>query len=742
MSAEVFDSINELKKVFAPNAHLFTVINEENVSELSSVAESSRDKMIEILNQFYKDHNHSSEGVDDFVTLFGVYCNYYFLYGLHLILKEDDFGTTKIFENISDSSLKTYLSLIRSAIHSQEIVLFEEAVETNKNYSLAHFYLFLHCLCEYHSQRVYDPDQEKTLQDALLNHYNAIRNEKLKKYALGLSDSIPRADNYVFKMANNFLIANLDSAIEEITKIDNESLDASMPPLPFPYLVTTEELRSIGYLIIARCSLRFIRYSITESFFDILRNEECRKDFSAVLSFITNEEKKWSDPKEFNLGVARFCKESKINANVFSLIINILLVLPTFLKDTSTFLHTLFKDNAHEDDLNSAFNSAFSDTYTLQKTINIGLEKIYSEGKSTVVSGMYNTLETLTQETIQINSKVFPQRSVFLKIPYEIKWTNQELSNLMERIAAQAEKDKVQAEKDTMVRDFMHVYSNMKADNLYDMAELFLKKDSPEDKETGRKLLLEYAVKMELKNSVRIMQLMYKDRVGELKDDIKKSLVSEEDEHENIGDVLNKALRQCFINIFYGDPQERASKAGTISKMHKNLEKIWGKNFLESKREQFEQQFMGPDFDCLKWLSQEGINFTCEQEPVWEKIFMAREGFSSTFLKTIFDELLVNAFKYGDLKREIRLHLSQNESKDLVISFENHFTRLRQESGSQIGLNLLRRRIQFLHEDTKKDCAKAVEDKIKGKDGKIEKRIFRIELILPATLFLDQSSLH
>lgn len=151
---------------------------------------------------------------------------------------------------------------------------------------------------------------------------------------------------------------------------------------------------------------------------------------------------------------------------------------------------------------------------------------------------------------------------------------------------------------------------------------------------------------------------------------------------------------------------------------------------------------MEPDFDCLKWLSQEGINFTCEQEPFWKKIFMAREGFSSTFLKTIFDELLVNAFKYSDLKKEIRLHLSQNESKDLVISFENHFTRLRQKSGSQIGLNLLRRRIQFLHGNDKKNCVEVTEDKIKGEDGKIAKRIFRMKLLLPSTLFLNQSLSH
>ena len=330
-------------------------------------------------------------------------------------------------------------------------------------------------------------------------------------------------------------------------------------------------------------------------------------------------------------------------------------------------------------------------------------------------------LKKTGSENEGINNKCMLWRSFFLEIPYIIKWTNQELYNLMERIS-------IQHEKDTMVRDYMHTYSNMKADALYDIAQLLLKRNNPEDKRNGRELLLEYALKKELSNSVYMMQLMYKNSVEDLKKMIKKSLVSAEDDHESVSDVLNKSLLQCFINIFYGNHSDKTKK------MAENLENVLGKTFLEDKREQFEQQFMEPDFDCLAWLSREGINFTCEQEPVWEKIFLEREGFSSTFLKIIFDELCVNVFKYGDLKKEIRLRLSGNESKDLVISFENNFTRSRVASGTQIGVGLLRRRIQILHEDAKKICVEVVDDKVN--------KIFQIRLLLPAALFLNQSSLH
>lgn len=710
MSTEVFESINELKKVFAPNAHLFTVINEKDVPELLSAAKSSRDKMIEILNRFYKEHNRNSDGVDDFVTLFGVYCNYYLLYGLHLILKEDDFGTSKIFENIADNSLKKYLSLIRSGIYTQDVTHFEEAVKTNKNYSLAHFYLFLYYLRKYWNRRDAEPEKK------LLEHYKAIRNDKLKKYVLALPDFVSNIGSYIIKTWKNYLASILlplfgskaKEMANELTGLEDESLEA--PPLPCPYLLTTEELQRMMYLLCA-ISLWSNLWTIYNLF-----NETEPKDFSDTLLFIANEQENWADEEETRSNLLRFFAEHEIDSTVAILICKIIFVLPIYLEEAKKFFRNITQDNLN--------NFNFKDSSAYEEQILMELEKIYWN-KKPMFSEVFDTMENSKAPIDKIGNKYMFERSSFLEIPCLIKWTNRELSNLMERLVAEDEKD-------TMVRDFMHVYSNMAASNLYDIAQLLLKRDNPEDKKTGRKLLLEYALKKELSNSVYIMQLMYKDNVADLKKMISESLVGAEDDSESVSDVLNKALRQCFINIFYGDPSERAGKKGKVGKMHKNLKKTFGKNFPENKREQFEQQFMEQDFNCLAWLMHEGINFTFEQDPVWEKIFMERDGFSSTFLKVIFDELCVNAFKYGDMEREIRLCLSKDESNDLVISFENRFTRSRTASGSQIGVDLLRRRIQILHEDAKKNCVEVVDDKIRG--------IFRIKLILPAALFLAQSS--
>ncbi|MBR7025355.1 MAG: sensor histidine kinase [Selenomonadaceae bacterium] len=708
MTEDVFNSINELKKIFAEsrNARLFTVIPENFDAEVINAAKSDRDKMIEVLNRFYKEHCQKAEGVDDFVTLFGVYCNYYILYGLHLILKEDDFGTNKIFENIGNASLKEYLSLIREGIRTQEPVHFEEAVKKNKDYSLAHFYLFLRCLRKYWSRSDYAEHEEE-----LLKHYKAIRNDELRNYAVGRSELFPHINNYMIELMKTQLAGMLarffnSEQLSEFMKTGDKIFDA--PPLPCPYLMTNEELERMFCFFIAYLSCSFLG----EIYYFFWVGICCSKEFSEALSFIASKLGIWSDEEEARSGLFEFFKKSGTDEAVAMLISDILFCLPLYLEETKNLLQDLNKE-----DFDIPHGENFLDS---TKQLYQELEKDYLAEQPSL-SKAYDIFEKAESTAEGINNQCMVWRSFFLEIPYVIKWTNRELYNLMERIS-------IQHEKDTMVRDYMHTYSNMKADALYDIAQLLLKRDNPEDKRNGRELLLEYALKKELSNSVYMMQLMYKNSVEDLKKMINKSLVSAEDDHESISDILNKSLLQCFINIFYGNQSDKTDK------MAENLKKVWGKTFLEDKREQFEQQFMEADFDCLAWLSREGINFTCEQEPVWEKVFLERESFGSTFLKIIFDELCVNVFKYGDLKKEIRLRLSQNENNDLVISFENHFTRSRVASGTQIGVGLLRRRIQILREDAKKNCVEVVDDKLN--------RIFRIRLLLPAALFLNQSSVH
>ena len=91
------------------------------------------------------------------------------------------------------------------------------------------------------------------------------------------------------------------------------------------------------------------------------------------------------------------------------------------------------------------------------------------------------------------------------------------------------------------------------------------------------------------------------------------SLIKLRENRINVNDVLNKSLRPCFVNIFYGDFEERTGKKSTVIKMHKNFKKVLGKAFLEGK---INRTAIHWSLILLAWLSQEGINFKCEQESV------------------------------------------------------------------------------------------------------------------------------
>lgn len=703
VASDIFASVNELKEVLAksPNVSLFTAIPEKFSAEVLNAAKLDRDKMIEILNQFYKNHCRGFKNVDDFVTLFGVYCNYYILCGLHLVLKEDDFGTSKIFEKIKDDSLKKYLSLIRSGIVTQDYSNFEAAVKENEDYSLAHFYLFLRYLRQYWEQ-----PYDKVLEEELLEQYKAIRNDKLRNYAVGRSELFPRLNNYMMELMKNQIAAIVEQffdpeIVNELMGTGDKTFDA--PPLPCPYLITTEEMERMGCFFSAYLSY----IHLTEIYCACCGAVVCYKEFSEVLSFIASKVGIWSED-EARSGLLNSFKESKTHSSIAKYVYNILFTLPLYLEGTEKFLHNLGKG---EVDFSSLAH--FFDVHKQSELIYAELNS--DEQKKVSTSKYYSELEN-TEFKPEIGSRYMFNRSWFLDIPYRIDWTNQELYTLLERIS-------IQSEKDTMVRDYMHTYSNMTATTLYDIAQLLLKRDNREDKENGRKLLMEYALKREVKNSVYMMQLMYKSHNEDLKEQITKSLVDEDDDHDSVSDILNKSLRQFFINVFYVKPSDKTQK------MHDNLQEVWEENFREEKRDSFEQQVMEQDSDCMEWLLREGINFTCEQDAVWRKVFMEKDGFSSTFLKIIFDELFVNLFKYGDLNEAIRLVLSGNENEDLVISLSNCYIPRSRESGTQRGINLLRRRVQILHEDAKKVCVEVSDDTDKGN--------FQIKLFLPAGLFLS-----
>ena len=74
---------------------------------------SDRQAMLEVLCDFYMKNSSSFEGRDDFITLFGVYCNHYIRYNLHKAIPDDkDFGIYGLFDIIKDKKMQDYLHLL------------------------------------------------------------------------------------------------------------------------------------------------------------------------------------------------------------------------------------------------------------------------------------------------------------------------------------------------------------------------------------------------------------------------------------------------------------------------------------------------------------------------------------------------------------------------------------------------------------------------------------------------------
>ena len=130
-----------------------------------------RSRMLDILQNFYVNN---IDDLEDFVTLFAVYCNNYIRYNLHQVLPEKDFGLSELFELIKskDSNMKDYLDLIKNGIYKQNISSFLKAKDIKTDYSLPYLYLFIDSIKRYCSSKKNEKDIEKEKKEVeFLNRY-------------------------------------------------------------------------------------------------------------------------------------------------------------------------------------------------------------------------------------------------------------------------------------------------------------------------------------------------------------------------------------------------------------------------------------------------------------------------------------------------------------------------------------------------------------------------------------------
>jgi len=149
-------------------------------------AREDRAKMLGVLRDYYRAHHGTRDGMDDFVTLVGVYCNDYIRWNLHQALPEDeDFGISELFDEITDSKLQKYLLLIQKGIF--EGLGGSDAFDTASElypYSLPFLYLFLECAVAYSGAQ--DTEDEKYFEAFMVNCLGSM-NQCLQEYCLGTS---------------------------------------------------------------------------------------------------------------------------------------------------------------------------------------------------------------------------------------------------------------------------------------------------------------------------------------------------------------------------------------------------------------------------------------------------------------------------------------------------------------------------------------------------------------------------
>lgn len=145
-----------------------------------------RKQMLEILKKFFVEENR-----DDFVTLFGIYCNHYIRCYLHKTLPEKDFGISELLGVVTNKDFQKYLSLIQHGIFEQENQDFIDALEIFEEYSLPHLYLFVFSAESFDSE---NDSNKKEFLEFMQEHYNKM-NAGLREYVLGTGKFIRESHN-------------------------------------------------------------------------------------------------------------------------------------------------------------------------------------------------------------------------------------------------------------------------------------------------------------------------------------------------------------------------------------------------------------------------------------------------------------------------------------------------------------------------------------------------------------------
>ena len=207
MNKKIFDTAKKFERILKESMSEIQELGSKtgNISQENYIkyALADRKKIFNILRNFFEE-----EGRDDFITLFGVYCNFYIRGNYNLVLPEKNFGISELWDVITEGNFQKYLLLIQEGIYEQKEKFFESALKIKefKGYSLPHLYLFIFSVQKYDKAAGEDKrsfKKQKDFLDDIYEHYNKM-NPDLREYVLGAGEFVVR-ENFNPALDENFL---------------------------------------------------------------------------------------------------------------------------------------------------------------------------------------------------------------------------------------------------------------------------------------------------------------------------------------------------------------------------------------------------------------------------------------------------------------------------------------------------------------------------------------------------------
>ncbi len=220
---------------------------------------NDRNKMLDILHEFFK-----HEKLNDFITLFAIYCNHYIRYNLHVVLQEDDFAIAELWNDVQDLNIRNYLLLIQKGIFFKNMDCFKKAIRIFPEYSLPYLYLFLD-----ETKKAFE--ENNTNSELGMEKYYIKMNKEFKEYALGKGNFIKKSCNPALDVnplpyinfQNKSCLFTISNGEQKLTKEDLQ-IDR-LAYLEIPTYVCVDGQRNTEDLFIKKMELRDVNEQLEKS---------------------------------------------------------------------------------------------------------------------------------------------------------------------------------------------------------------------------------------------------------------------------------------------------------------------------------------------------------------------------------------------------------------------------------------------------------------------------------------------